>query len=160
MKDSEFPGVPAGLPVDPLHEAANLSHSAAIRLLRRARTADTGMDIDAPRASLLSVLVFAGPQTVSRLAALEQVSPPAVTKTVTALEAAGLVRRERSTEDRRVVRVAATASGRRRLERGRAARVRLIARLLEDASPDELATLHRAAEIIASRLSRAPAGRG
>jgi DNA-binding MarR family transcriptional regulator len=135
-------------------EVADLVHSTAVRLLRRVRTADSGMDLDGPRASLLSVVVFAGPQPVSRLAEIEQISPPAVTKTVTALEAAGLVVRERSTEDRRVVRVAATAAGRRLLEQGRAARVRMISQLLDGATADELATLRRAAGIIAARLAR------
>jgi DNA-binding MarR family transcriptional regulator len=153
VKDSVLPGLPAGLPAQDLYEVANLLHSSAVRLLRRVRSADSGMDLDGPRASLLSVLVFAGPQRVSRLAEIEQVSPPAVTKTVTALEAAGLVSRERSTEDRRVVRVAATAAGRQVLEQGRAARVRMIAQLLDGASDTELATLRRASRIVAGRLA-------
>jgi DNA-binding MarR family transcriptional regulator len=134
-------------------ETANLLHSAALRLLRRARTVDVGMDLDGPRASLLSVLVFVGPQPVTRLAAIEQVSPPAVTKLVTALEQAGLVSRSRSTDDRRVVMVAATAAGRRLLERGRAARVREVARLLDGLSDRDLATLRRAAAIITRVLA-------
>jgi DNA-binding MarR family transcriptional regulator len=156
VKDSAragLPELPGDLPGDARHETANVVHSAAVRLLRRARAVDSGMDLDGPRASLLSVLVFAGPQRVSRLAEIEQVSPPAVTKTVTALEAAGLVRRERSNEDRRVVRVAATPAGRRLLERGRAARVRMIAALLDGVPAGDLATLRGAAQIIAARLA-------
>jgi DNA-binding MarR family transcriptional regulator len=140
--------------VNDLDEVADQLHSTAVRLLRLVRTADAGMDLDGPRASLLSVLVFAGPQPVSKLAEIEQVSPPAITKTVTALEAAGLVRRQRSDQDRRVVRVAATAAGRRLLEQGRAARVRMIAQLLDGVTDAELAALHRAARIVAARLSR------
>lgn len=133
-------------------ETAGELHSAAVRLLRRARSADVGMDLDGPRASLLSVLVFGGALPVSRLAEVEQVSPPAITKLVDALESTGLVRRNRSTDDRRVVLVEATAAGRRLLERGRAARVRLVAELLNGATADELATLRRAADIITARL--------
>jgi DNA-binding MarR family transcriptional regulator len=151
-----LPARPAGVPADARHETANLVHSAAVRLLRYARAADIAVDLDGPRASLLSVLVFAGPQPVTRLAEIEQVSPPAITKMVTALEATGLVSRERSTEDRRVVRVAVTAAGRRLFERGRAARIRAIAALLERASTEELAVLHRAAEIIGERLRSRP----
>jgi DNA-binding MarR family transcriptional regulator len=151
----ELPDLPTGLPHDARHQAANVLHSAALRLLRHARAADTGMDLDGPRASLLSVLVFAGPQPVSRLAALERVSSPAVTKMVTALAADGLVTRQRSDRDRRVVRVAATAAGRALLERGRAARVRRVAALLEGVPPGDLATLRRTAAIIADRLARA-----
>jgi len=42
------------------------------------------------------VLVFAGPQPVTKLAELEQVSSPAITKMVSALESAGLAQREGS----------------------------------------------------------------
>ena len=69
-----LPELPAGLPKDDQHETANQLHSAAVRLLRTARAADTDLDLDGPRASLLSVLVFAGPQPVTKLAELEQVS--------------------------------------------------------------------------------------
>lgn len=147
-----LPSRPDELPADDRHETANVLHSAALRLLRRARAADVGMDLDGPRASLLSVLVFAGPQPAHRLAEAEQVSPPAITKLVTALEAEGLVRRERSSADRRVVIVAATPAGHRLLERGRAARVRQIADLLDGADEPDLAILRQAADIIARRL--------
>jgi DNA-binding MarR family transcriptional regulator len=134
------------------HETADRLHSAAVRLLRRARTADVDMDLDGPRASLLSVLVFAGHQPVGRLAEIEQVSPPAITKLVAALEATGLAVRERSPDDRRVVLVAATPAGRDLLERGRAARVRVVADLLDGLPDRDLATLRRAATILARRL--------
>lgn len=151
-RPAQLPASPAGLPADDRHETANLIHSAALRLLRRARAADVSMDLDGPRASLLSVLVFAGPQSMTRLADLERVSPPAITKLVTALEAAGLAIRERAPHDRRVVLVAATATGRDVLERGRAARVRAVADLLADLPRRDLATLRRAATLIAAAL--------
>jgi DNA-binding MarR family transcriptional regulator len=110
------------------------------------------MDLDGPRASLLSVVVFAGPQPITRLATIEQVSPPAITKLVAALEADGLVARERSPTDRRVVLVTPTPAGKRLLERGRAARVRAVADLLAGASARDLATLRRAAQLIAGML--------
>jgi DNA-binding MarR family transcriptional regulator len=148
----QLPPRPAGVPADELHETANLLHSAALRLLRRVRVDDPHMDLDGPRASLLSVLVFAGPLSVTRLAEIEQVTPPAITKLVTALEEAGFASRSRSTVDRRVVVVAATAAGRRLLERGRGARVRATAKLLSGLSDRDLATLRRAADLIAGRL--------
>ena len=144
--------MPHGLPTGRRYETANALHSAALRLLRRARTADASMDLDGPRASVLSVLVFAGPMPIGQLAQLEQVSAPAITKTVTALESSGLARRARSTEDRRVVLVRATAKGRALLERGRAARVRTVAELLDGLTDAELRTLARAATIIARQL--------
>ena len=148
-----LPELPAGLPKDGQHETANLLHSAAVRLLRTARAADTDLDLDGPRASLLSVLVFAGPRPVTRLAELEQVSAPAITKMVSALESTGLARRERSETDRRVVLVSATPAGKRLLQRGRAARVRAIAALLADATGAQLQTLRAASDVLADRLT-------
>jgi DNA-binding MarR family transcriptional regulator len=149
----DLPQPPAGLPAGEPTETANLLHSAALRLLRRARTADREMDLDGPRASALSVLVFGGPLPLSRLARIEQVSPPAMTKTVAALEAAGLASRTRSADDGRVVLVAATRAGRALLERGRAARVRVVAGLIADLSDRDRRTLHRAAEIVGRVLA-------
>jgi DNA-binding MarR family transcriptional regulator len=153
VQHSGLPGVPQGLPADNRHEVANALHSAALRLLRRARAGDdTSMDLDGPRASALSVLVFSGEVPIGQLAALEQVSPSAITKTVTALEEAGLVRRSRSPQDRRVVLVSATPKGRALLERGRAARVRAVADLLAGLNETDLRTLQRAATIVARLL--------
>jgi DNA-binding MarR family transcriptional regulator len=148
----QLPPLPAGLPVDDRFETANVLHSAALRLLRRARTADASMDLDGPRASALSVLVFAGPLPIGRLAAAEQVSAPAITKTITALVASGLVERLPSATDRRVVLVRATPKGRALLERGRAARVRVVAMLLAGLTERDRQTLHRSAAIIARIL--------
>ena len=148
-----LPEFPAGLPKDDQHETANLVHSAAVRLLRAARAADTDLDLDGPRASLLSVLVFTGPQQVTKLAELEQVSSPAITKMVSALASAGLAQRERSETDRRVVLVSATPAGKRLLERGRAARVQAIAALLADATEAELQNLRATSNVIADRLT-------
>lgn len=154
VQSSGLPGLPHGVPADTRHETANALHSAALRLLRRAATADSSMDLDGPRASALSVLVFGGPMPIGQLARHEQVTAPAITKTVTALERAGLVRRTRSAEDRRVVLVAATPKGRARLERGRAARVRAVADLLADLTDADLRTLRRTAALIARALAR------
>jgi DNA-binding MarR family transcriptional regulator len=153
-RGQRLPDLPAGLPGDETHRTANALHSAALRLLRQARTADVGMDLDSARASALSVLVFAGPLPLGRLAAIEQVSAPAMTKTVSALAAAGLASRQRSTGDARVVLVAATDAGHALLERGRAARVRVVARLVADLPERDRRTLRRAADLIAGCLSR------
>ncbi len=149
---SQLPPPPQGIPKDARHRTASVLHSASLRLLRRAANADVGMNLDGPRASLLSVLVFGGPQTMSRLAHQERVTPAAITKLVAALEEAGLAKRSRDDTDRRLVHVEATEAGRAILEAGRADRVRAVASLLKGLSPEDLATLRRAAEIIASRL--------
>jgi len=67
--------------------------------------ADAASGLTPERLSLLSVLVFAGPMPMSRLAAVEGVSAPAITRIVTALETDGLVIRRTVSEDRRRVEV-------------------------------------------------------
>jgi DNA-binding MarR family transcriptional regulator len=148
-----LPSVPDGLPQDATHEVGNLLNSVAIRLLRKIRHTDRMVSgLTAPRASTLSVLVFAGPQTIGRLADLEQVSPAAMTKMIDGLEADGLVRRRRSTTDRRVVIVEATAPGKRSLERMRSTRVESLAQILQRLTDDELATIRAAMELLAGSL--------
>src|SRR3954464_11071797 len=90
-------------------EIANRLHSAAIHLLRRARRVDAESHLPAPQLSALSVIVYGGPITLGDLAAAEQVRPPTMTRLVVALEAAGLATRETDANDRRVVRISATA---------------------------------------------------
>jgi DNA-binding MarR family transcriptional regulator len=104
--------------------------------------------LTAPRLSALSVVVFNGPLTLGALAAAEQVQPPTMTRIVSALEAAGLVRREPSPEDRRSIWIRATDVGKHLLAEGRTRRTESLARQLAALPPEELATLARAAEIV------------
>lgn len=119
-------------------------HSFAVRLLRRARAADRASGLSPERLSVLSVLVFAGPQTVSTLAALESVSPPAISRIARALARAGHVARRRDDQDRRTVFLSATSKGRRLVLEGRARRVAVVAEGLASLSPAERDTLERA----------------
>ena len=100
------------------------------------------------RLSALSVLVFAGPKTVSELAVLERVKVPTMSRLVAAMEAERLVRRVPHGSDARAVVLHPTAKGRRELERARELRLSLLTSLLEDASPRELETVRAAAEIV------------
>ncbi|HET9426065.1 MAG TPA: MarR family transcriptional regulator [Gemmatimonadaceae bacterium] len=127
---------------------ANRLHSAAIHLLRRARRVDAESHLPAPQLSALSVIVYAGPITLGALAAAEQVRPPTMTRLVAAMEAAGLVERRPDTGDRRVTRIAATATGRRLLETGRDRRIAVIAEALSDLPASELAQIAKALDAI------------
>ena len=135
--------------------AAERLHSAAIHLLRRLRREDDASGLTAPRLSALSVVVFGGPLTLGALAAAEQVRPPTMTRTIAALEQAGLVAREASPADRRAVLIRATPAGRRLLEEGRARRTSALTRQLAALPADDLSTLERAADIL-DRLARDP----
>ena len=132
----------------PVKDLANRLHSTAIHLLRQARMADRETGLSPERLSLLSVLVFAGPQTLSRLAHLEQVSRPAISRSVSSLVELGLVRTERSDRDRRTVTAEATPRGRRLMDAGRRRRIERIAAGLEGLTVLELETLSQAARIL------------
>lgn len=111
-------------------DAADRLHSAAVRLLRRLRTDDDAGGLTAPRMSALSVLVFAGPQTMGALATVEQVRPPTMTRLVQEMTRDGLVRVVPDREDARVKHVHATAKGQRLLIAGRDRRVQRLATAL------------------------------
>jgi DNA-binding MarR family transcriptional regulator len=135
---------------------ADRLHSAAIHLLRNVRASDVETGISPARLSVLSVLVFGGERTMTGLAAAEQVRLPTMSSLVRGLEEDGLVRRDPDPGDRRVVRVRATARGKRILQRGRERRIDNLVALLSPLRADELRTLARAADII----ERAVSGRG
>src|ERR671929_2446557 len=133
---------------NPTVDAADRFHSAAIHALRHVRRADPASGLSAARLSAMSVLVFGGPRTLGELAAAEQVRPPTMTRIVQALEAAGLVRRERDPDDGRVHRLRATAKGRRVMQRGRERRVSNLAALLDRLTSEEVARIRDAAELV------------
>jgi DNA-binding MarR family transcriptional regulator len=136
-------------PADPLlATTADRLHSAAIHLLRRLRKEDAPSGLTAPRLSALSVIVYAGPLTLTALADAEQVRPPTMTRIVDALVEARLAVREPSPRDQRNVLISATAAGKTILEQGRARRTRQLIRQLASLPTDELEVLHRAAEIL------------
>jgi len=91
-------------------ETADRLHSAAIHLLRRLRVRDRESGVGPAQLSALSVLVFGGPRSLGELADAEQVRPPTMSRIVAGLERAGLVKR-RKTEDGRRVRLEASARG-------------------------------------------------
>ncbi len=136
-------------------EIADQLHSAAIHLLRRLRAEDAAIGLSAPRLSALSVVVFAGPVTLSDLAAAEQVRLPTISRLVKDLESEGLVRRLKAGDDARVQRVAATAKGKKLLHEGRRRRVSRLAADLAALSVVERRQLGEAAELM-ERLSGAP----
>lgn len=143
-----MPKLPAGLQKTRTARIANALHSLSIHLLRRARRADKETGLSAERLSLLSVLVFAGPQTINALADIEGVSSPAISRIVKSLEEEGLAIRTRSADDRRVVTVRASAKGERLMELGRRRRIEAIMRELEILSPRELAALEKVGVVL------------
>ncbi|HKW32866.1 MAG TPA: MarR family transcriptional regulator [Candidatus Acidoferrum sp.] len=130
-----------------LLEAADKLHSAAIHLLRRLRVRDRESGIGPAQLSALSVLVFGGPRSLSELADAEQVRPPTMSRIVSGLTAAGLVKRQ-STEDGRRVRLVATAKGKKILWEGRKRRVESLAKALAALGETERGRLGELAELL------------
>ena len=102
-----------------IQDMATGLHAASIRLLRLLRREDQEAGLSGPRLSALSVIVFAGPLSLAELAAAEQVKPPTMSRIVEGLVQAGLASREPDPANRRMVRISATAEGRKLLEAGR-----------------------------------------
>lgn len=118
-------------------ETADRLHSAAIHLLRRLRVRDRESGVGPAQLSALSVLVLGGgPRSLGELAEAEQVRPPTMSRIVMGLVRAGLVRRGK-TEDGRRVRLEATAKGTRILQEGRRRRVESLAQALSCLSSED-----------------------
>jgi DNA-binding MarR family transcriptional regulator len=127
-------------------KTADRIHGAAIRLLRFVRKEDVAAGLPPAQLSALSVLVFAGPQSLTALAAAEQVKPPTMSQLVAEMERKGLALR--TPVDRRSIRVSATEKGRRLMEAGRKRRLARLTMALARLPPGKLAVLREAAEII------------
>jgi DNA-binding MarR family transcriptional regulator len=135
------------------YRVGDLLHSAAIHLLRRVRARDRSTGIGPAQLSALSVLVFGGPRSLKELAGAEQVRPPTMSRIVTGLVRAGLVRRK-GTEDKRRVRLEATAKGTRILQEGRRRRVELLAEALEKLTEREMREAGELAEFMRGLVGR------
>lgn len=137
---------------DRASEAAEAMHSAAIRVLRMVRAEDSKSGIGPAQLSALSVLVFGGEKTLGELAAAEQVKAPTMSRIVQGLVDQGLAERTTHADDRRAVRIAATAKGRRILIAGRNRRVAVLAKRFERLTEAEVNAIAKAAQLL-SRLS-------
>jgi DNA-binding MarR family transcriptional regulator len=128
--------------------ASQLRVSVA-RLARRLRQ-EGSQDENATPSQLtaLATLYRDGPMTLGELAAAERVKPPSMTRVVAALEERGLVRRDHSSDDARVVRVSATEQGRRAHEEYRKRRDAWLCRQLKNLSDEERDVLVKATDLL------------
>ena len=112
------------------------------RLNRRLATAPGGLS----HGLLMSLASVAkrGPLRLAELARLEQVSAPSMTRTVSELQNRGLVVRAVDPHDGRAIQVAATPAGLAAILVARAARAEVIAELLDEMTPAELAKVEAA----------------
>jgi DNA-binding MarR family transcriptional regulator len=110
------------------------------RIIGLFRSLSPASGLSMTAAATLAGIERLGPQRLTLLAAREGVTQPAMTQLISRLEDAGLVRRESSRDDGRVVLVAITEDGRATLARRRAVRGERLAAIVGQLSP-----VHRAA---------------
>lgn len=105
------------------------------------RKLKTQCNLTAPQLVCLNALADGGPETVSRLAHHVHLSPSTIVGILDRLERHGLVERHRDSEDRRVVNVTATASGRKLVATAPSALQESLARGLAALPEKEQATI-------------------
>jgi DNA-binding MarR family transcriptional regulator len=121
--------------LDELEVVARLRLSIA-RLARRLRQ-EAGTGLSPSQHSALISVAMHGPLTLGRLARIEQVSPPTITRIVVKLEDDGLLVRAVDPNDRRVTHVQITGEGDRRLDHGRSRRNAWLAQRLRTFEPEQ-----------------------
>jgi DNA-binding MarR family transcriptional regulator len=127
-------------------QVADQIHAAAIRLLRYVRKEDAASGVTGAQLSVLSVLAFGGPQTLSALAAAEQVKPPTMSQLVSELERLDLVARKPI--DRRSQEISLARKGRQLMEAGRRRRLARLTKAIANLPPEQIDKLAQAAELI------------
>jgi DNA-binding MarR family transcriptional regulator len=115
-----------------------------LRLSRELRKETEQLGVTARQATLLWLVKRSPGLSLAELAAEEGISPPALSGHVDRLEAAGLLERVRSTEDRRRVGLRLTDEGTRLMRRIRARRTTWLADRLGALEPAELQAVEAA----------------
>jgi DNA-binding MarR family transcriptional regulator len=100
------------------------------------------------RLSALSVLVFGGPVPLGRLARIEGVTSPTMTRLVDALERDGLASREAHPDSDRMVLVSATSAGRTLMLAAAERRADVIVAALRGLDVEERRVLRQAAPLL------------
>ena len=126
------------MPLDALAAALTADLERIFGLFRSLSPA-SGLSMTA--AATLAGIERLGPQRLTVLAAREGVTQPAMTQLISRLEESGLVRREASPEDGRVVLVVITDEGRAVLARRRSVRSERMASIVAQLSPEHRAAL-------------------
>jgi len=143
MTDGGAEGAP---PLSASELAARL-RIVVMRLHRRLR-AEAGDELSPTLVAALVSIERHGPLTLGRLAELERVTPPSITRVVAKLERAGLVTREVDASDRRVSRVGITPEGAGLLQRSRRRKAAYLAQRFDTLAPADLAVVRDALPIL------------
>jgi DNA-binding MarR family transcriptional regulator len=139
------------LTLEPL-AVANRLRPALLRLARELRRESHALGVTGGQVSLLFQIQRNRGIGVRGLAALERMSPAAMSGYVDRLERAGLVRRTPDPKDRRRHGLSVTEEGDRVLRSVKSRRTAWLAARLEHLDPDELAAIDAAVEPLLSLL--------
>jgi DNA-binding MarR family transcriptional regulator len=123
-----------------------------LRLARGLRKETEQLGITARQATLLWLIKRRPGLSLAELAAEEDISPPALSGHVDRLEAAELVERVRSSDDRRRVGLRLTDAGSQLLRRVRARRTTWLAGRMRSLSPEQLDAIGSALPALESLL--------
>ncbi|GAB3206947.1 MarR family winged helix-turn-helix transcriptional regulator [Marinactinospora thermotolerans] len=123
------------------------------RLARRLRAQRPDASLSLGQTAVLFTLARHGQMTPRALADHEKVQPPSMTRIIAALEERELVHRTKHPDDRRQQLVELTEEGIRLVRADRRRREAWLTQRLGELTPDEKATLRKAAEIL-DRLSQ------
>lgn len=124
---------------------------AVVRTHRRLRR-EAGAELSPTLAAALGTIARHGPLTPSELAEREGVQRPTVTRLLARLEAPGYVTRTPDPGDGRSSLVALTPAGRALMEAAGTRKDAYLARRLRTLTPEERATLRRAADLLERML--------
>lgn len=142
------------LTLEPL-EVANRLRPALLKLARELRRESHALGVTGGQVSLLIQIQRHRGIGVRDLAALERMSPAAMSGYVDRLERAGLAQRRQNLDDRRRQGLWLTDEGERVLRSVKSRRTAWLAARLEHLSPDELAALDTAVEPLMALIEEA-----
>jgi DNA-binding MarR family transcriptional regulator len=139
--------------VEPLAEKAGDDGSVmallGLAFWRMKRAFEREVGLGAATWFLLKMLVEEDGVSQGKVSETFEVDPSRVTRLAQRLEKEGLLRRERDTEDNRVVRLRATEEGRRLIESRQARRERFEERIRQDFNQEQLVEFRRMLGVVA-----------
>jgi DNA-binding MarR family transcriptional regulator len=135
-------------------EVADRLATAVARINRRLRP--TGGALSYGLLSALASVVSAGEIRPGELAKIETVAAPTVTRIISELEGRGFITRVQDPADGRSFLIEATADGAAEVLHARAGRAKLLAALLAGQSPEEIARLTAALDVIEAAATEEP----
>jgi DNA-binding MarR family transcriptional regulator len=133
------------------HELATRLRLAIARSARRLRQ-EAGTDLSPSLTAALATIERFGPLTPTELAARERVQRPTVTRVACRLEERGLVTRAPDPADGRSALITLTPAGRELLAEIRTRKDAFLSERVEALTPEDRATLERAAALLEGML--------